>query len=270
MADLADSNDIELGVLPTTTAPTHEDFLVCFVNSKSGGQKGQIVFAGLTKLTNKSTKGYVHDLATVSTGTENLPGNVIRKFLPEYPRLRVLVCGGDGTMCWVLNAIASLGLSNAATPRMACMPLGTGNDLSRMFGWGTKFQTSQLTWAHVKKVHSARSERFDLWRIKVTIPAEGMTEQVKKWLPPVLRLEHQALKKEEDQVEHAVGVVVEELVDRVAKENRVEQEMNTVVVETVVGEGVQERTATEKVAQDHHASVTMAGTMRRQISDAEN
>ena len=249
MADLADSNDIELGVLPTTTAPTHEDFLVCFVNSKSGGQKGQIVFAGLTKLTNKSTKGYVHDLATVSTGTENLPGNVIRKFLPEYPRLRVLVCGGDGTMCWVLNAIASLGLSNAATPRMACMPLGTGNDLSRMFGWGTKFQTSQLTWAHVKKVHSARSERFDLWRIKVTIPAEGMTEQVKKWLPPVLRLEHQALKKEEDQVEHAVGVVVEELVDRVANENRVEQETNTVVVETVVGEGVQERTATEKVAE---------------------
>jgi hypothetical protein len=189
---MSETKDVELGNVESFSNERN-NYILFFVNSKSGGQKGKIVFSGLQKLTKNGgpASGSVHDLAMVSKGEEHLPQNIIRRFLIDHPKLRVLVCGGDGTMCWVLNAIASLNLSKDAIPKMACMPLGTGNDLSRMYGWGTSFQRSQLRWSHIKKIHCARSVQFDLWALRVIIPSEAMTDQVKKWLPPVLHLQEE-------------------------------------------------------------------------------
>jgi diacylglycerol kinase (ATP) len=39
-------------------------------------------------------------------------------------RLRILVCGGDGTVAWILKVIAQLQLQ--PQPAVAIMPLGTG------------------------------------------------------------------------------------------------------------------------------------------------
>jgi hypothetical protein len=48
--------------------------------------------------------------------------------------VRVVVCGGDGSVGWVVNELAAAGMGAAVA--VGIIPVGTGNDLSITMGWG--------------------------------------------------------------------------------------------------------------------------------------
>ena len=56
------------------------------------------------------------------------------KFFQNVNNKRILACGGDGTVGWILSILDELDIR--PLPPIAVLPLGTGNDLSRVLKWG--------------------------------------------------------------------------------------------------------------------------------------
>lgn len=138
--------------------------LLVFVNPKSGGKQGAQLMQGFQFLLNPVQ---IFDL------TKGGPRPALRMFR-ALPNFRILVCGGDGTVGWVLSALddaeigqgrrgamphappfgAACTRSHAFThvracteprPPVALIPLGTGNDLSRALSWGPGYANEPLT-----------------------------------------------------------------------------------------------------------------------------
>ena len=63
--------------------------LLVFVNPKSGGQQGEVLFYQLRRLLDEEQ---VIDLSRES------PKKALKRFNKEFPYFRVLVCGGDGSV----------------------------------------------------------------------------------------------------------------------------------------------------------------------------
>lgn len=141
-------------VLHTKLPPDCHPLLV-FVNPKSGGLKGRDLLCSFRKLLNP------HQVFELTNGGP-LPGFHV---FSQVPCFRVLVCGGDGTVGWVLSALEEMRYRLACPePSVAILPLGTGNDLGRVLRWGAGY-SGEDPLSVLVSVDEADAVLMDRWTI---------------------------------------------------------------------------------------------------------
>ncbi|CAF2118909.1 unnamed protein product [Brassica napus] len=155
----------ELADLPPDARP-----LLVFINKKSGAQRGDSLRQRLNLLLNPVQ---VCELSSAQ-------GPEVGLFLfRKVPHFRVLVCGGDGTAGWVLDAIDKQNF--VSPPAVAILPAGTGNDLARILNWGGGLGSVERQGGLstvLQNIEHAAVTVLDRWKVSI------LNQQGKQLQPP--------------------------------------------------------------------------------------
>ncbi|XP_078268774.1 diacylglycerol kinase eta [Rhinoraja longicauda] len=127
--------------------------LLVLVNSKSGDNQGVKFLRKFKQLLNPAQ---VFDLMM---GGPHLGLRLFQKFAT----FRILVCGGDGSVGWVLSETDKLSLHKQC--KLGVLPLGTGNDLARVLGWGGLCDDDLQLLQVVAKLERATTKMLDRWSV---------------------------------------------------------------------------------------------------------
>ncbi|XP_058479621.1 diacylglycerol kinase eta isoform X3 [Solea solea] len=178
------------GFWKATSASCSSPLLV-LVNSKSGDNQGVKFLRKFKQLLNPAQ---VFDLMN---GGPELGLRLFQKFVT----FRILVCGGDGSVGWVLSELDKLNLHKQC--QLGVLPLGTGNDLARVLGWGGLCDDDAQLLQILEKLERATTKMLDRWSV--------MTYEV-----PATNKHTQLVMKEDDGLDSPLQVHITQYADSVA------------------------------------------------------
>ena len=134
------------------------NFLVIFVNQRSGSQEGTIIMELAKKYHHSSIKDF----------------NIfVKDYLNIYKsnNIKIIIGGGDGT---ILRLIEELKKNDIIMERciFGSMPLGTGNDLSNSLGFGAEVNINYSINRLQKILYNyliAKIIKIDIWELNIII-----------------------------------------------------------------------------------------------------
>ncbi|EDQ87685.1 uncharacterized protein MONBRDRAFT_37869 [Monosiga brevicollis MX1] len=152
--------------LPTIDAaaiPEDAEPLLVFINPKSGGGQGLDLYTRIGRYVNP------HQLFDLSVAGPE-PGLLAMRTVSKF---RILACGGDGTVGWILSALDTLqSFLRCPVPAVAILPIGTGNDLSRVLEWGPGYTGGNVR-PLLMQTLDAFEVSLDRWRVDVAPESSG-------------------------------------------------------------------------------------------------
>ncbi|XP_015369348.1 PREDICTED: diacylglycerol kinase epsilon [Diuraphis noxia] len=130
--------------------------LIILANKKSGNNDGALIISRFRRLLNPIQ---VYDVI-------DCPPEKALNWLKtaQLECVYILVAGGDGTVAGVLNSIHNLQLK--MDPAVGIIPLGTGNDLSRVLGWGTSYSDSDCS-GIMNAFDNISVVKLDRWKVNI-------------------------------------------------------------------------------------------------------
>merc|ERR1739838_233345 len=130
--------------------------LLVFINMKSGERQGSTLYKSLLQWLNEQ------QIFTLDEGGALAGLYAFRK----VARFRILICGGDGTVGWVLSHLEQVQPHLVdKQPPVGIVPMGTGNDLARMLGWGPGWADGDGVNSLLNQVVEAETVEMDRWNI---------------------------------------------------------------------------------------------------------
>jgi len=151
------SSTVQQPLMDVTETDAFEEKVIAFVNPKSGGLQGQVVLEQLKKQIGETN---VYDLVQDHGPQRGLNENQHEK------NLRIIACGGDGTVGWVLSALDISQMQYMDFVSVGVIPLGTGNDMARFLGWGVGYRGEPLA-PVIQSLAKSETRLLDRWQIDV-------------------------------------------------------------------------------------------------------
>jgi len=156
--------------------------LFLFVNPKSGGNKGQDFLKVPQPFITPAEDGHpiaLHIFSLIDAAQRQAGFLRLKQAADAQSargqRVKAIVGGGDGTVMWADTEATKAGIDTPSQISFGIVPLGTGNDFSRVAGWGGKNPKKILDndYAVLRRLASQWSKAtprpHDVWQVEVEV-----------------------------------------------------------------------------------------------------